>query len=249
MIDFVAEWCGFSGEARAQVEARMVAAAALLRAEWASYWAERELSAQGLRRFYETSHAVTYDLLGRGRLAQEQDWPQVCDEWLARYGCKSVLDYGCGVGAFGFHLQATGRYQVTLCDLPGRHRRVVERLAARMPQVRVCEPEALAVGEAYDAIVCLEVMEHVFDPAHVTTELLRRLRPGGVFFASWSFPEGTQDNPLHLRGGWTNEGYQQFLEGQFGLEWVNRGSCWARVLRLARQSAGELGRRSSGRKP
>ena len=235
MIDFVGEWAQDGSEARGVVEARIAKAAPLLRAEWAACFEDRDVSAQGVRRFYETSRTAVYDMLGRARLAQAEGWPQVCGQWLKRHGCRSVVDFGCGLGAFGFGLAEQG-FEVTLAELSGRHYGLLERIAERFPQATVCHPEGIT-GEGahapltFDAIVCLEVMEHVFEPRCVTAGLMKRLRPGGIFFASWSFPQGSPDNPLHLRGAWTNEGYQQFLEDEFGLEWLNPGPCWARVLR------------------
>ena len=36
----------------------------------------------------------------------------------------------------------------------------------------------------FDAVVCVEVLEHVFLPDRVVAEIRRVLRPGGVFFAT-----------------------------------------------------------------
>jgi 2-polyprenyl-6-hydroxyphenyl methylase/3-demethylubiquinone-9 3-methyltransferase len=103
-------------------------------------------------------------------------------------GC-TVVDVGCGGGILSEALAASGA-QVTGIDLgraalaaAKRHRHLsgltityqrtdAETLAARHP-------------EAFDAVVCMELLEHVPDPFSIVQACARLAKPGGhLFFAT-----------------------------------------------------------------
>lgn len=84
----------------------------------------------------------------------------------------AVLDVGCGAGAVGAGARAAGASRVVGIE-------VVEAQAERARAVLdlvVAAPVEVALdaldGERFDTILCLDVLEHLVDPARV----LRRLR-------------------------------------------------------------------------
>lgn len=107
---------------------------------------------------------------------------------LANLDCKSVLDVGCGGGILSESMAARGA-RVTGIDLGDRplkvaklhllesgleveYRKVaVEELAAEQPQ-------------HYDVITCMEMLEHVPDPASIVNACATLLKPGGWCFFS-----------------------------------------------------------------
>jgi 2-polyprenyl-3-methyl-5-hydroxy-6-metoxy-1,4-benzoquinol methylase len=157
-----------------------------------------------------------------------EGWPAECARRLDQFGVKRVLDFGCGAGAMGLAL-AKLAFEVTLADIPGRHFTFLQSLAGGNLAVRSVE-EALAGEEVWEAIVCLEVLEHLPKPEVCAEALAKHLAAGGIFFASWSFGQDA-GNPLHLPGQWNNDSFQKFTEIELGLQWLNRGPCWARVMR------------------
>lgn len=94
-------------------------------------------------------------------------------------GC--VLELGCGEGRF---LRALGAVRPEL-ELVGADvsRAALEGLRARAPDVetRIAEGRELPGADAeFDAVLVIDVLEHLADPAHALAEVRRVLRPGGV---------------------------------------------------------------------
>lgn len=107
----------------------------------------------------------------------------------AAFAGRRVLDYGCGDGTF-LALLATGATPPALgvgAEItPG----VVDdcrRRFATYPALRFLEVGELrgpAEAHAYDAAFCMEVLEHVVDPAPLLADFERLLAPGGQLVLS-----------------------------------------------------------------
>jgi SAM-dependent methyltransferase len=223
--DTVSAWCRFSGEDEALVREKMARGTELMRAEWEALRAERENFSPEL--FYRKSETLIYDLLWRAELMRREGWPAECVRRLEQFGVKRVLDFGCGAGAMGVALAERG-FEVTLADIPGRHFPFLQSLSGGNLAVQSVE-EVLAGEEVWEGIVCLEVLEHLPKPEECAAALTKHLAAGGILFASWSFGEDA-GNPLHLPGRWNNNSFQKFAELELGLQWLNPGPCWARVM-------------------
>lgn len=99
-----------------------------------------------------------------------------------------VLDVGCGGGLLAEALARAGA-SVTGIDLaPGMIE--VARLHAAESSLaidyRVAGAEALAqqMPQAFDAVTCMEMLEHVPEPDAAVATLAQLLRPGGALFVS-----------------------------------------------------------------
>jgi 2-polyprenyl-6-hydroxyphenyl methylase/3-demethylubiquinone-9 3-methyltransferase len=102
---------------------------------------------------------------------------------------RKVLDVGCGGGILTEALAREGAV-VTGIDL-GRAALAAaqahQRLSGVSASYRHIAVETLAAEQPgrYDVVVCMELLEHVPDPASVVNACARLVRPGGdVFFAT-----------------------------------------------------------------
>ena len=101
---------------------------------------------------------------------------------------RRVLDVGCGGGLLAEALARAGA-RVTAIDLAPAMIEVARLHAAESAlavDYRLIAAEELAAAEpaAFDVVTCMEVLEHVPDPAAMTATLARLLRPGGALFVS-----------------------------------------------------------------
>jgi 2-polyprenyl-6-hydroxyphenyl methylase/3-demethylubiquinone-9 3-methyltransferase len=98
-----------------------------------------------------------------------------------------VLDVGCGGGLLTEALARSGATVLGVDLAPGMIE--VARLHAAEQGLaigyRVAGAEALAAeGERFDVVSCMEMLEHVPDPAAALASLSELVRPGGAVFVS-----------------------------------------------------------------
>lgn len=102
---------------------------------------------------------------------------------------RRVVDVGCGGGILAEAMAARGA-QVTGIDLAEKPLRVAmlhgHESGSRV-EYRLVSAEALAAESpgAFDVVTCMELLEHVPDPASTVAACARLARPGGhVFFST-----------------------------------------------------------------
>lgn len=103
---------------------------------------------------------------------------------------KQVLDVGCGGGILADAMARKGA-QVLGVDLATKALKVAQlhALEAQTPNInyREVSAEALAAEqpEQYDVVTCMEMLEHVPDPASIVRACSQLVKPGGwVFFST-----------------------------------------------------------------
>jgi 2-polyprenyl-6-hydroxyphenyl methylase/3-demethylubiquinone-9 3-methyltransferase len=101
-----------------------------------------------------------------------------------------VLDIGCGGGILSDSMARRGAHVLGI-DLASKPLKVAQlhALEAGTPDVeyREISAEALAaeVPGAFDAVTCMEMLEHVPDPASIVSACATLVKPGGwVFFST-----------------------------------------------------------------
>ncbi len=107
--------------------------------------------------------------------------------WMDRqidWAGREVLDLGCAGGFMAEALAARGA-TVTGIDPAAQ---AIAAAKAHAAQTGLCIRYDVGVGEAlpyadasFDAVVCVDVLEHVRDLPQVLAEIARVLRPGGLF--------------------------------------------------------------------
>lgn len=103
---------------------------------------------------------------------------------------KQVLDVGCGGGILADAMARKGA-QVLGVDLATKALKVAQlhALEAQTPNInyREVSAEALAAEQPaqYDVVTCMEMLEHVPDPASIVRACSQLVKPGGwVFFST-----------------------------------------------------------------
>jgi 2-polyprenyl-6-hydroxyphenyl methylase/3-demethylubiquinone-9 3-methyltransferase len=109
-------------------------------------------------------------------------------ESLAPLAARDVLDVGCGGGILAEAMARRGA-RVTGIDLSEKPLRVAQlHLLESAQQVRyelaAAEDYAERYAGSFDVVTCMELLEHVPDPASTVAACARLLRPGGRAFFS-----------------------------------------------------------------
>jgi 2-polyprenyl-6-hydroxyphenyl methylase/3-demethylubiquinone-9 3-methyltransferase len=141
-------------------------------------------------RHFEAQAALWWDR--KGEFAALHDINPLRADYVARRvpleGCR-LLDVGCGGGLLSEALAARGA-RVTGIDLGAAALAAAREHAAAgglTIDYRRTSAEALAAAApgSFDAVTCMELLEHVPAPASIVVACARLVRPGGdVFFAT-----------------------------------------------------------------
>ena len=92
-----------------------------------------------------------------------------------------VLDAGCGWGSTFLALETDG-FRITGSDIS---RQMLERLDAPQRQLAVCDLTKPALcDETFEAVLAMDVIEHIDDDVAAARQLFRFLRPGGLLLLS-----------------------------------------------------------------
>ena len=159
---------------------------------------------------------------------------------------KRVLDVGCGGGILSESMAIKGA-KVTGIDLGEKALKVAQLHSLESGvevDYRMVAVEDLAMQEAaeYDVVTCLEMLEHVPDPASVVNACAKLIKPGGhVFFSTINrnlkayvfavlgaeyilnmLPKGTHDYAKFIKpselASWVRQS-DLSLEGQAGMSY------------------------------
>jgi ubiquinone biosynthesis O-methyltransferase len=95
-----------------------------------------------------------------------------------------ILDIGCGNGNISLALGSLG-YNVTGVDIDQMS---IDTASGRNKysnvKFEVLDANSFVMNDAFDAVVCSEVLEHLSKPYELLESIYRILKPGGVFVAT-----------------------------------------------------------------
>ncbi len=136
---------------------------------------------------------------------------------------KTVLDVGCGGGLLAEGMAALGAHVmgIDLGDAPLAVARMHLKESGQSVDYQKIAAEDLANQrpESFDVITCLEMLEHVPDPASTVNACARLVKPGGqLFFStinrnpkSWLFAIVGAEYLLHLLPRGTHD-FMKFIK-------------------------------------
>jgi len=140
---------------------------------------------------------------------------------ISRYAPDSIVDVGCGTGAFANEFLKMG-----VKDVIGYEGEWMESVPTLLPKDRfifgdITKPSSTA--RSYELCVCLEVAEHLDAvDAPVLIDLLTSLSARVVFSAAIPNQGGNH----HVNEQWPNYWSKLFMERGFYLEWDPRLDLW-----------------------
>jgi SAM-dependent methyltransferase len=192
----------------------------------------------GLARFYEQTDAFLYELViwNRNKLKRRMR------RWVAKHlvnGEKRTLDVlsiGDGLGFDSAHLARAG-HRVTYFEVPGYTESFARKVFAECRQdVIVLTEQSHIPLHAYDAVVCLDVLEHVPDPPEFVEVIADYLRPGGRLIVHAPFYMIHPSNPTHLKANRRYSGSLSLYK-KYNLKLVDGEPGWNPIV-LKKTGAG-----------
>lgn len=167
-------------------------------------------------------------------------------DWIdaqTRLAGKRVLDVGCGGGILAEAMAKRGA-DVLGIDLSSKPLKVAQLHAmdSGVQQLRYREVSAEALAAempaAFDVVTCMEMLEHVPDPASVVQSCARLVKPGGwVYFSTinrnakaWLFAVVGAEHVLKLLPKGTHE-YQRFIRPSELARWCRDADLNAGAMR------------------
>ena len=130
------------------------------------------------------------------------------DEYAPLLG-KVVLDVGCGGGILSESMAQRGAKEVMGIDMAERSLNVAQTHAKKMNVNNLCyrcvsvEDLANEMPHTFDIVTCMEMLEHVPDPASIVRACAKLVKPHGwVFFST------------------INRNYKSYFHAIFGAEYM-----------------------------
>lgn len=167
------------------------------------------------------------DTVGIGHLLELAAWHLSSADYIAdtlrlqqQFAHGDVLDFGGGIGTHA--LAAAGLSDVRhvwFVDLNPQNRAFVAQRAAALglaDRLSVHRDLDSLPGQSFDTVVCLDVLEHLPDPAAQLMEFHRRLRAGGRAILNWYFFKGHEgEYPFHFDDPELVDTFFRCLQGHF----------------------------------
>jgi len=154
-----------------------------------------------ITQFYQETESYIFDLASDHCCSRRAFvWNPVVTRIDRRGPRQDVLLYGDGIGTDSIALARLG-HRATYFDLPGRTSDFARfRFASEGLEdsiTVITNPSKIPAGR-FDAVVCIEVLEHVPDPTGTMRNLYAALKSGGIALITESFESIGPAYPSHL---------------------------------------------------
>jgi hypothetical protein len=176
----------------------------------------------------ERAGAFYEETVGTGHLLELAAWHLGSADYIAdtlrlqaRFARGQVLDFGGGIGSHALAAAALPEVEaVWFVDLNPHNRAFVQQRAERLglaDRLRcfrdLADPQ---LPERFDTIVCLDVLEHLADPAGQLETFAARMAPQAIALMNWYFFKGFDgEYPFHFDEPELVERFFRSLQGRF----------------------------------
>lgn len=141
----------------------------------------------------------------------------------------NILDLGCGTGHFAFYLARNG-YRVTASDVSPDLVSIVAAKACQMKldiKTMVADAANPISGGPYDAIICLDVLEHIEDDQVAMRNIRTVLKPDGVLICSVPALQGLYGERDRAIGHFRRYGREDLIKKMNGVGFnINSTRYW-----------------------
>ncbi|MGO9245446.1 MAG: methyltransferase domain-containing protein [Verrucomicrobiia bacterium] len=163
----------------------------------AAEWHEkRPVTSRQIERFYQETDAYLYELLIDGENPFRKMTRETMMETLQKIGARRVFEFGGGIGTDAMWFTRAG-LQWTYYDLPGGQTFRFASWRFQKQQVPVTVVTHPGQSRDNDAVISVEVFEHLPNLLAALRDMNRVLRLGGLLIFTESFGK-TERHPLHL---------------------------------------------------
>jgi 2-polyprenyl-3-methyl-5-hydroxy-6-metoxy-1,4-benzoquinol methylase len=180
-----------------------------------------------LVQFYQQTDAFIYELVLWNRNSLKRRMRSFISKYLCEYEGtgKNVLCVGDGLGFDSFYFAQKGQ-NVTYYEVEGFSHRFASRLFSPAGEaIKITSDAQQIPNEYFDAVICLDVLEHIKDVETFVAQIVRFIRPGGILIVHSPFYMIHPSNPTHLKA---NRKYSGNLElyTRCGLRLINGRFFW-----------------------
>jgi 2-polyprenyl-3-methyl-5-hydroxy-6-metoxy-1,4-benzoquinol methylase len=199
-----------------------------VREELAQAGVEPYVWSEELKQFYEKTNSFLYETLVWNRSPMKNDMRRWIGSYLSKLSSrpKKILAFGDGLGIDAYYLAELG-YEVTYFDVSKKCSKFAHHLFThgKIDVTMIDNPQSVG-EEAYDAIICLDVLEHVPDPVSLVGWLASRLVTGGKLIVHAPFFVIHPGVQTHLKSNRRFSGHLKSLYGCNGLRVVDGQIFW-----------------------
>ncbi len=176
---------------------------------------------QRVEAFYEQT-------VGTGHLLELAAWHLGSADYIGdtlrlqtRFARGTVLDFGGGIGTHALAAAALDEVdQVWFVDLNPHNRAFVAERAERFGlsnRLKICRDLGdPGLPQHFDTVVCLDVLEHLSDPAGQLERFAARMKHGSIALLNWYFFQGfAGEYPFHFDDPALVERFFRTLQSRF----------------------------------
>lgn len=200
---------------------------------------EPHIYSEQMADFYRSTDAFLYELVIWNRNRLKRRMRKHIVRYLDKYYDRPtrILTIGDGLGFDAVYFSQSG-HDVTYFELPGKSQAFAKKVFELNSQnVTVTEDISKIPKEHFDAVICLDVLEHVPEPGEFVKQLTGHIKNEGMFVVHAPFYMVHKSNPTHLKSNCRFSGSMSLYKDN-GLKLIDGQPYWNPLLFQRSNSAG-----------